>query len=88
MMREHRVGDEPAEAGVPRRPSISTRHKRHDPKASSISLAHSFGIVSPAPIAAAITDVPSATLTRLPSMIRLIIVPLVRAGVPKSRSLA
>jgi hypothetical protein len=31
------------EAGVPRRPSISTRHSRQEPKASTLSVAQSFG---------------------------------------------
>ena len=31
------------EAGVPRRPSISTRHRRQEPNASMLSVAHSFG---------------------------------------------
>ena len=35
------------EAGVPARPSISTRHSRHEPNASRMSVAHSFGICVP-----------------------------------------
>ena len=31
------------DAGVPLRPSISTRHNRQDPKASMLSVAQSFG---------------------------------------------
>jgi hypothetical protein len=31
------------DAGVPRRPSISTRHRRQDPNASSESVAQSLG---------------------------------------------
>jgi hypothetical protein len=32
------------EAGVPARPSISTRQSRQEPKASTMSVAQSFGI--------------------------------------------
>ena len=32
------------EAGKPFMPSICTRHMRQEPKASSVSVAHSFGI--------------------------------------------
>ena len=42
------------DAGVPRRPSISTRHKRQEPNASSMSVAQSFGIWLPSVEAAAI----------------------------------
>ena len=55
------------EAGVPRRPSISTRHSRHDPNASSRSVAHSLGMSTPASAAARMTEVPSGTETGSPS---------------------
>ena len=55
------------EAGVPLRPSISTRHSRQEPKGSSESVAHSFGMSTPASAAARMTDVPAGTLTRMPS---------------------
>ena len=51
------------EAGVPLRPSISTRHSRHDPNASRLSVAHSFGMSTPASAAARMTEVPSGTVT-------------------------
>jgi hypothetical protein len=35
------------EAGVPPRPSISTRQSRQEPKASTMSVAQSFGISMP-----------------------------------------
>ena len=38
-----------AGGGVPARPSISTRHRRQEPKASSMSVAQSLGIWMPAP---------------------------------------
>ena len=62
------------EAGVPRRPSISTRHRRQEPKASSMSVAQSFGICVPIFMAAAMTEVPCATLTLWPSMVSVTIV--------------
>ena len=57
------------EAGVPFRPSISTRHSRHEPKASRLSVAQSLGIGLSISAAAAITDVPGGTLTLRPSMV-------------------
>ena len=57
------------EAGVPARPSISTRHSRHEPNASTMSLAHSFGTLMPASIAARMIEVPSGTVTAKPSMV-------------------
>ena len=56
------------EAGVPARPSISMRHSRHEPNASSISVAQSFGISIPASMAARMTEVPSGTEIGLPSI--------------------
>ena len=56
------------DAGVPRRPSISTRHRRHEPNGSSESVAHSLGTWMPASIAARITDVPAGALTSMPSI--------------------
>ncbi len=57
------------EAGVPRRPAISTRHMRQEPNGSRLSVAHSLGILVPSAIAAAITDVPAGTVTAAPSMV-------------------
>ena len=74
------------EAGVPRRPSISTRHSRQLPKASSESVAHSLGIAVPTLAAAAISEVPFAAVTFTPSMVSVTVSVLVRAGVPKSGS--
>ncbi len=51
------------DAGVPLRPSISTRHSRHDPNGSSESVAHSLGIGNPASVAARSTEVPAGTVT-------------------------
>ena len=48
---------------MPPRPSISTRQTRQEPKASSMSVAQSFGISTPASIAARMIDVPSGTVT-------------------------
>ena len=57
------------EAGVPARPSISTRHRRQLPKLSSESVAQSFGTLMPASIAARMIEVPSGTVTSWPSMV-------------------
>ena len=51
------------EAGVPARPSISTRQSRHEPNASTMSVAQSFGICVPISIAARMIEVPSGTVT-------------------------
>ena len=51
------------EAGVPLRPSISTRHNRHEPNASRLSVAHNLGTSTPARAAARMTEVPSGTIT-------------------------
>ena len=51
------------EAGVPRRPSTSTRQSRQDPNAPSVSVAHSLGISMPAVAAARMIEVPSGTVT-------------------------
>ena len=50
------------EAGVPARPSISIRQSRQEPKASTMSVAQSFGICVPASIAARMIEVPSGTV--------------------------
>src|SRR5258707_1279516 len=42
-------------------PSICTRHRRQEPKASSWSVAHSFGIFMSASAAARMTEVPEGT---------------------------
>jgi hypothetical protein len=70
------------EAGVPRRPSISTKHSRHDPNASTLSVAHNLGTGIPASTAARITDVPAGTVTALPSISKVTIVSATRSGVP------
>src|ERR1700677_479197 len=75
------------DAGVPRRPSISTRQRRQEPKASTMSVAHSFGICVPASIAARMIEVPSGTVTLLPSMVSVTMVSDLERGVPKSISL-
>ena len=69
-------------AGVPLRPSISTRQRRHDPKLSSMSVAQSFGTATPACRAARMTEVPSGTVTERPSIVSVTAVVLVEAGVP------
>src|SRR5271170_976317 len=74
------------EAGVPFRPSISTRHRRQDPKASRLSVAQSLGIGLSIRAAAAITDVRGGTLTLRPSIVRVTLGSPVRIGVPVSSS--
>ena len=54
---------------MPARPSISTRHSRQEPKASTMSVAQSFGICVPISIAARMIEVPSGTVTAWPSMV-------------------
>ncbi len=70
------------EAGVPARPSISTRHIRHEPNASRLSVAQSLGMVVPRSWAARITEVPAGTVTAWPSMTRLTVASALAAGVP------
>jgi len=72
------------DAGRPLAPSISTRHSRQEPKGSSMSLAQSFGILTPASAAARMTIVPSGTVTVLPSMVTCTIVADSLGGAPKS----
>ena len=74
------------EAGVPFAPSISTTQSRHDPNASRLSVAHSFGMSMPACLAARITDVPAGTCTAMPSIVTSTVASPRRAGVPKSGS--
>src|ERR1700683_4545049 len=74
------------EAGVPLRPSISTRQRRHDPKASTLSVAQSFGIGLSIRAAAAMTDVPGGTVPWRPSMVSVTVASPVRIGVPVSSS--
>ena len=74
------------EAGVPARPSISIRQSRQEPKASTMSVAQSFGICVPASMAARMIEVPSGTVTLLPSMVSVTIVSDFERGVPKSIS--
>jgi hypothetical protein len=70
------------DAGVPRAPSISTTHSRHEPNASRESVAHSFGMSRPACLAARITDVPGGTVTATPSIVTSTVAAPSRAGVP------
>jgi hypothetical protein len=70
------------EAGVPLRPSISTRQSRHEPKASIMSVAHSLGICVPLSIAARMMEVPSGTVTSTPSMVSVTSFVALEAGVP------
>ncbi|MNG31539.1 hypothetical protein D3C84_1173610 [compost metagenome] len=69
------------EAGKPRRPSISTVHRRHEPNGSRLSLAHSLGTEIPASWAARISEVPAGTVMEVPSISTVTGAPL-RAGVP------
>src|SRR5690606_23375868 len=71
-------------AGVPRAPSISTRHIRHEPNACMLSVAQSFGMSPPISAAARITLVPAGTVTSRPSMVRVTISSDLTSGVPKS----
>ena len=71
---------------MPARPSISTRHRRQEPKASTMSVAQSFGICVPASIAARMIEVPSGTVTLWPSMVSVTIFSDLERGVPKSIS--
>src|ERR1700760_1399421 len=74
------------EAGVPGRPSISIRHNPQEPKASTMSVAQSFGICVPDTIAARMIEVPSGTVTLWPSMVSVTSFSDFEAGVPKSVS--
>src|SRR6185437_11457773 len=74
------------EAGVPARPSISIRQSRQEPKASTMSVAHSFGICVPASIAARMIEVPAGTVTLRPSMVSVTLASARERGVPKSVS--
>ena len=71
-------------AGVPRAPSISTRHRRHDPNAARLSDAQSLGIEPPLSAVARITLVPAGTVIARPSMVSVTCVSLRTSGVPKS----
>ena len=46
-------------------PSICTRHRRQEPKASNCSVAQSLGIFTSDSAAARITEVPAGTVTSL-----------------------
>src|SRR5579872_600916 len=74
------------DAGHPLRPSTSMRHRRHEPNAAIESVAHNFGIAAPASAAARKTDVPSGTLTGVPSISREMSLVDLDAGVPRSLS--
>ena len=75
------------DAGVPLRPSISTRQRRHEPNELSESVAQSFGILVPSSIAARMIDVPSGTVMEWPSISSVTIWVAADFGVPKSVSL-
>ncbi len=70
------------EAGIPRRPSISTKHKRQEPNGSNESVAHNLGTVTPASCAACMIEVPSGTTTSTPSIFSVTCFSLVFFGVP------
>ena len=70
------------DAGVPPRPSISTRQSRQEPNASSMSVAQSFGISIPVSIAARMIEVPSGTDTCLPSIDSVTDFSVFAGGVP------
>src|SRR5262245_1333815 len=72
-------------AGVPARPSISTRHRRQEPKASRLSVAQSLGMAIPAIAAARRIEAPAGAVTATPSMVRATGSPTV-SGVPRSYS--
>src|SRR6476661_3789458 len=74
------------EAGVPARPWISTRQSRQEPKASTMSVAQSFGISLPSSTAARMMEVPSGTITATPSMVSVTVFLDLERGVPKSIS--
>jgi len=70
------------EAGVPLRPSTSTRQRRQEPKASTMSVAQSLGTWMPASIEARITEVPAGTVIWRPSMVSVTVSVDREAGVP------
>ena len=69
---------------MPRMPSISTAHKRQEPNAAKLSLAHNLGILMSQIAAARNTDVPSGTTMVTPSISRLILTFDFDTGVPRS----
>src|SRR5262249_21753377 len=75
------------EAGVPRRPSISTRQRRQEPKASRLSVAQSFGTLVPISMAGRMIEVPAGTVTGWPSISSGTSWVAILAGVPEARSL-
>ena len=70
------------DAGVPPRPSISTRQTRQEPNESSMSVAQSFGISTPPSIEARMIDVPSGTVMLRPSTVSVTCFCAFDAGVP------
>src|SRR5258707_1097169 len=72
------------EAGVPLRPAISTRQRRHDPNGSRLSVAQSLGTWMPAREAARIREVPTGTVTGKPSISSVTDWVAVPSGVPRS----
>src|SRR5689334_6216360 len=70
------------DAGKPRRPSISTTHRRQEPNGSTESVAHSLGTFTPAIIAARITLVPAGTVTAAPLISRVTLAAVALWGVP------
>ena len=76
------------EEGVPFRPSISTTHKRQEPKALRRSVAHNFGMLLPSIAAARMIDVSAGTVTDFPSISTVTVSFFLLAGVPKSGSMS
>ncbi|OIQ79002.1 hypothetical protein GALL_392830 [mine drainage metagenome] len=70
------------DAGKPLRPSICTRHSRHEPHGSRLSVAQSLGTWMPACAAARISEVPAGTVTLTPSMRSVTCASASRFGVP------
>ena len=70
------------EDGVPLRPSISTRQRRQEPNASTMSVAQSFGMAMPASMEARMIDVPSGTVTVKPSTVSVTSFSDFEGGVP------
>ena len=70
------------EAGVPLRPSTSTRQSRQEPNDSTMSVAQSFGICVPSSMAARMIEVPSGTVTSTPSTVSVTVFSDFDSGVP------
>ena len=70
------------DAGKPRPPSTCTTQRRHEPKGSTLSVAHNFGISMPMLDAALITEVPAGAVTLKPSISKVTMSVDVLIGVP------